>query len=328
MTAAAMSSKRGYCQNSMPDMNSTPLVSVIMIFLNAEKFIEEAVESVLSQTYSNWELIFVDDGSTDASTEIARRYVQKYPQKMRYFEHAGHQNAGMSASRNLGIKSCRGDYIAFLDADDTYLPYKLEKQVALLAAQPKAGMVYGPTQYWYSWTGEPDDQARDTMRTLGVRADQLYQPPELVTRFLQNTARTPGTCSVLIRRKAIENVGGFEERFSGMFEDQAFFYKVCLQVPVYVESGCWDRYRQHSDSHCHISHQKGAWDPGHRLTATRAVFLDWLEAYLTEKKVTHPLIWQLLQSELWSYRHPRLHNLMFAVSNFKSRLGSRLRNLL
>jgi glycosyltransferase involved in cell wall biosynthesis len=299
-----------------------------MIFLNAEKFIQEAVESVRSQTYSNCELVFVDDGSTDTSREIALDYVQQNPDKMIYFEHAGHQNRGMSASRNLGIRQSRGDYIAFLDADDVYLPHKLERQTARLAAQPTAAMVYGTTEYWYSWTGKPKDRLRDTMRTLGVSVDMIYRPPELVRRFLQNTARTPGTCSVLIRRKAIETVGGFEERFSGMLEDQVFFYKLCLHEPVYVESECLSRYRQHPDSFVSVSRQNGTWDPSSRHLRIRNIFLDWLEGYLTEQKITDPRIWCTLRRELRPYRHPRIHHLLSSIHRLKSSLRTRMRQLL
>src|SRR5581483_8934066 len=106
-------------------MNSLPVVSVIMIFLNEEKFIEEAVHSVLSQRYDNWELLLVDDGSTDASTAIARKFAQQYPEKVRYLEHKGHTNRGMSASRNLGMHHARGKYIALLDGDDVWLPFMI-----------------------------------------------------------------------------------------------------------------------------------------------------------------------------------------------------------
>src|SRR5205809_3316024 len=77
-----------------------PLVSGTIIFLNAERFIDEAIQSVLAQTYENWELLLVDDGSTDGSTAIARSYAERYPAKIRYLEHPGHKNHGMSASRN------------------------------------------------------------------------------------------------------------------------------------------------------------------------------------------------------------------------------------
>src|SRR5262245_15086805 len=138
--------------------SSQPLVSVIIIFLNAERFIEEAIESVYAQTYERWELLLVDDGATDGSTTIAQRYAEHYPGKVHYLEHPGHQNCGMSASRNLGIRNATGCYIALLDADDAWLPNTLVDQVAILEAHPEAAMVYGPLHWWYSWTGDPDDR--------------------------------------------------------------------------------------------------------------------------------------------------------------------------
>src|SRR5262245_40809950 len=83
---------------TMIDSHNVPLTSVIIIFLDAAKFIEESIQSVLAQTYGNWELLLVDDGSTDGSTDIALDYVQKWPGKIRYFEHEGHINRGMSAT--------------------------------------------------------------------------------------------------------------------------------------------------------------------------------------------------------------------------------------
>jgi len=128
-------------------MHNKPLVSVVVIFLNAEEFIQVAIESVLAQTYEEWELLVVDDGSTDKSRSIALQYVEKHPDKIRYLEHAGRQNRGMSASRNLGIANAKGEYIALLDADDVWLPNKLEHQVAILESQLGTAMVYSPTQW-------------------------------------------------------------------------------------------------------------------------------------------------------------------------------------
>ena len=111
-------------------MTKAPRVSSIVIFLNAKAFIREAVDSVLAQSYSDWDLWLVDDGSTDGSTEIAREYERVHRGKGRYVEHPGHENKGMSASRNLGLSHAAGEYVAFLDADDVWLPQKLEEQVA------------------------------------------------------------------------------------------------------------------------------------------------------------------------------------------------------
>ena len=126
-------------------MRREPLVTAIMIFCDAERFMDEAIASVCAQTWRNWELVLVDDGSTDGSTAIARRWVERHPDRVRYFEHPGHANLGMSESRNLGVGHARGDYVAFLDADDVWLPHKLAMQVGILEAHPDVSMVYGPS---------------------------------------------------------------------------------------------------------------------------------------------------------------------------------------
>lgn len=293
-------------------MSDKPLVSVVMIFLNVETFIQEAIASVFSQTYAHWELLLVDDGSTDASTRIALRYANQYPAKVRYLEHQGHQNRGMSASRNLGVRTAKGDYVAFLDADDVYLPEKLERQVAVLESQPAAAMVYSATQHWYSWTGNPNDQ-RNSSRKLGVPPDTLVDPPTLPRLFLQRKAQTPGTCGVLVRREAIERVGMFEERFRGMFEDQVFFYKLLLNKHVYLQSGVWDRYRQHPQSHNRVMSRKGAYDRAGGPSPTYRMFLQWLESYLIQHQINDPNLWQALNKELWPYRHPVRYRLVTMV---------------
>src|ERR671930_538107 len=101
-------------------MGNQPLVSVVVIFLNAERFLQEAIESVFAQTYPAWELLLVDDGSSDESTAIAQCYAAHHAGQVRYLEHPRHANRGMSASRNLGIRHAHGAYIAFLDADDIW----------------------------------------------------------------------------------------------------------------------------------------------------------------------------------------------------------------
>jgi len=288
-------------------MSTKPLISGIMIFLNGEKFILEAIASVLAQTYNNWELLLVDDGSTDNSSAIARSYADKYPE-IRYLEHPNHQNRGMSASRNLGIRNAKGDYIAFLDADDIWLPQKLEKQIAILQSHPQAGMVYGATQMWYSWTGNPEDMTRDRYRQLGVKPDTLIQPPTLLPIFSRTQGESPATCGVLIKREVIEAVGGLEESFRAMYEDQAFFAKICLKYPVFIESGCWDKYRQHPDSTCNVALQTGEYNITD-MSPSYANYLNWLEGYLIKEKLVNTEVWQALQNVLFSVRHPLIYRI-------------------
>lgn len=300
-------------------MNTKPLVSAITIFLNGEKFIEEAIASVFAQTYDNWELLLVDDGSTDGSTAIAQRYAQQYPDKVRYLEHEGHQNRGMSATRNLGIRNAKGEYIALLDADDVWLPQKLERQVAILESHPEAGIACSSTQYWYSWTGDAKDSQRDYIRELKIPPNRLFDPPKLLILLLERKALTPATCSVLMRRETFDAVGGFEELFRGMFEDQAFFTKVYLKVPVFVESNYWDRYRQHPDSTCSIAQKEGKF---HRLkpNPTQLNFLNWLAEYLTQQGVNNAEVCQSLQKGMWPYKHPLLYFCMQLFQQAKYQL--------
>jgi glycosyltransferase involved in cell wall biosynthesis len=291
-------------------MDSNPLVTVIMIFFNGEKFIEEAIESVLAQTYENWELLLVDDGSSDRSTEIALRYAQQYPQKVRYLEHEAHQNRGTGASRNLGITNAKGKYINFLDADDVSLSNTLKEQVEIMESQAEAVLVCGNTQWWYGWTGNLEDIQRDYVREIGAKPNTLLKPPTLLTLFLRREATIPCNCSVLLRREVVERIGGFDEEFQGEYEDQAFYAKCCLEAPVFVVSRCWGKYRQHPKSTCAVAKKTG------QHYATRLMFLTWLEEYLSRQEVKNIEVWQALQGRLWSYRHPILHRLSGRVEHF------------
>lgn len=302
-------------------MNRKPLVSVVTIFLNTEKYIEEAIESIFAQTYDNWELLLVDDGSSDRSTEIALRYVQQYPGKVRYLEHEGHQNRGMSASRNLGVRHAKGELIAFLDSDDIWLPQKLERQAAILESQPEAAMVCGPNEIWYSWTGNPEDQGRDWIHVLGsgVEPNRLYQPPTLAALFWRSQARTPGTCSVLIRRRVFEEIGGFEETFRGMYEDRVFFNKVYLHFPVYAIEECFDRYRAHSESSCSVANKQI--NP-FRPEPAYLTFLDWMAAYLSKQGISDQDVLKGFRRRKLIYSNPFLFLLLKLKNHLRSQFSA------
>ncbi|WP_392482968.1 glycosyltransferase family 2 protein [Nostoc sp. C110] len=300
-------------------INKKSLVSAIIIFLNAERFIEEAIESVFAQTYGNWELLLVDDGSTDGSTAIALRYAKKYPEKVRYLEHARHQNLGMSATRNLGIRNAKGEYIALLDADDVWLPQKLERQLSIMESNPQATVVFGASQFWYSWTGNPEDSKRDCVRELGIPLNGLLHPPKLLTLLLQNKINTPATCSVLIRRELFQEIGGFEESFRGMYEDQVFFAKVYLKASVFIEPNYWDRYRQHPGSSCSIAEKTGKYHPFNKNPA-EFVFLNWIAEYLSKEDVKNAEIWKALQKRLWPYYHPEWDFFLYYFQRIKFKL--------
>lgn len=223
-----------------------PRVSAIIIVLNGERFIAEAIESVRAQDFGDWELIVVDDGSTDSTRDIVQRFVDSNPDRIRLLRHPDHGNYGMSATRNLGIEKARGEFVAFLDADDLWLPGKVGAQVAILDRHPEAAMVYGRTLIWKEWNST--SRERDRFYDLGVAANAEYDPPHLFFQLLENVHQTPTTCNAMMRRSIVKPIGGFDPRFRGMFEDQVFFAKLLLDYPAYVSGEFWAKYRQHESS--------------------------------------------------------------------------------
>lgn len=208
----------------------------------------------------------------------------------------------MSASRNLGIRHAKGDYIAFLDADDVWLPQKLERQLAVMDSQPEAVMTYGAPQLWYSWTGKSEDMQRDSLQAITVEPNTLVRPPKLLILFLARNAITPCPSDVLLRRQAVEEVGAFEESFPGMYEDQVFFAKMTLQAPVFVSGECWSKHRQHPNSNCSVWKRTGEYYSAEPNVA----FSNWVQKYLEIKEVHEPAIRRALRRRLWRYRHPIL----------------------
>jgi glycosyltransferase involved in cell wall biosynthesis len=306
-----------------PNPSGDPAVTAIVIFLDEERFLPEAVASVLSQTYREWELLLVDDGSRDGSTEVARQAARQFPERIRYLEHPGHQNRGMSASRNLGLRHARGRYVAFLDADDVWMPNTLAEQVATLATHPEAAFVYGPLRVWYSWTGEPDDQGRDYYYGFGPQGihpypDQLVLPPRLVPLILEDHFFTPG--GLLAQRAALEAVGGYIESFRGNYEDTALLVKLCLRFPVYVSSRSWYQYRKHPASWTTRTLERGG------MEADESRFLEWVGSYLRDQRVRDRDVWRALRRARRRLHHPGLATLLDARQHWARvrRLGRRL----
>jgi glycosyltransferase involved in cell wall biosynthesis len=158
-----------------------PLVSVIIPCYNRERYLAEAIESVLDQTYTHIELIVIDDGSSDRSGEIA----QSYPLKYRY-----QTNGGISAARNAGIALANREFLAFLDSDDIWVKDKLAKQMAVLDTNPHIEAVFGYAQNFYS--PELDESFRNRIRC----------PEKPMAAHISS--------AMLIKRSAFLKVGNFD----------------------------------------------------------------------------------------------------------------------
>jgi glycosyltransferase involved in cell wall biosynthesis len=250
-----------------------PTISVITIFHDEERFLTDAIDSVTSQTGVDWELLLVDDGSTDTSPTLARLAARIDPDRIRYLTHGDGANRGMSASRNLGIAHARGRWLCFLDADDVWLPGKLAAQLAALDRHPGIEVLASPAQWWRSWPGA-EAAGDDWLQTLGPSpaAETVVDAPRLLIDFLDDEWRS--ICDLVLSRRVVDAVGGYEPAFRGMYEDQAFHAKVLSRYPALVTVDSWYRYRQHDEACTANSHRGGAHGSARRL------YLDWLDHHL------------------------------------------------
>jgi glycosyltransferase involved in cell wall biosynthesis len=277
-----------------------PDISVIMIFLNPGEFFREAIASVLAQRFTNWELLLVDDGSTDGSQFVAEEAARQNPGRIYCLSHQERKNCGMSASRNLGLDHARGRFVAFLDSDDVWDSHYLASQFEILTAQPEAAAAFADTCVWYSWTRNPADSLRDRSRQSGAVGDKLLAPGLLIPIWLEMKEQTPATCSILIKTDVARRYG-FDNSFRGMFEDQVFLYKLALNESVFISTQRLAYYRQHVASSCNRAQQAGAYDPN-SPNQSHLKFLRWLKGYLAQENIKVEGIERALQISLHAYR--------------------------
>jgi glycosyltransferase involved in cell wall biosynthesis len=254
-------------------MNYQPLVSVIIPFLNPGNWLIEAIESVLSQTYKKLEIILIDDGSVDQDAAIALKYCDSFPKQIFYNMHEGHVNKGLTASRNLGLSKARGTFIAFLDADDCWMPTKLTNQLSLFEAMPEIQVICEASLFWYSWN---DPQKEDSIIHVGVQPG-VYNPPQLIKLLYPfGEGQPPCPSGIIVRREVIDRCGGFEESFSGvyqLYEDQAFLFKLYSSETIYISNQVNNLYRKREDSMSSAANNPKIYN------TVRKFYASWIECY-------------------------------------------------
>ncbi len=210
-----------------------PRVSVIIPAYNRAGFLPEAVGSVLSQTFGDFEVIVVDDGSTDNTPEVIKRF----PPEVRCFRQ---ENGGSGSARNLGIEHARGEYLVFLDSDDVLFEDALEKGVACLDCHPEVALCYGQVYsmdingnviWWKRLRGEKKSCVRDGKEQIA----------RLVFRGDMQVA------AVMVRRRCLDEVGLFDTS-RALGEDIDMWLRLCRKFPVAYLAEPLGKYRIHSQS--------------------------------------------------------------------------------
>ena len=277
-----------------------PRVSVIMTFLDPPlEFFREAVQSVFSQALSDWELIFVNDGSGTEASRVAEEFVRLDPSRVRCLTHEGGVNLGIPASRNLALAHAQGEFVACLDADDCWHPAKLAAQVTILDANPHVDMLFGRYLLWRSWGAlEGVPEVVDRVPPLGVPDRTQFGPGAFLPLMIRSRISIPPPSNVMVRASAARSVGGFGEGVSNHYEDQAFYSKISLEGVVLACNDVWCRYRVHDGSVT-----QGATRAEGR--SARREFLGWLEVYLYERGALDAPIRRTLRLERWATRVPR-----------------------
>lgn len=206
-----------------------PLVSVVIPCYNDERWIREAIDSVLAQTYSEIEIIVVDDGSTDASLEIIRTYGDAV-------QWESGPNCGGGAARNRGFARAKGEYIQYLDADDYLLPEKIEQQVEFLQ-ETNLDVAYGDWRFQYHG---PDG----TVELGPVRIGGEHE--DIVKALLGNW--WVALNAFLFRRETVVKIGGWDETLRAA-QDRDFVYRAALADATFgYQPGCHTIYRRYGNS--------------------------------------------------------------------------------
>jgi glycosyltransferase involved in cell wall biosynthesis len=215
--------------------NASPLVSVIVPLYDGSAYIESTLKSVLSQSFSSYEILVIDDGSTDDGPAKVSNLQKSSPERIRLLHHPDRGNHGIAASRNLGIRNSVGTLIAFLDQDDLWLPQRLQREVAALQHFPKAALVYAQCAYI-------DEHGVRTslrgMHPLYGRGD-AGGPRNVFSKLIKEDFIP--NLTVLVRKSCLERVGLLDEGPRYEYEDWlllsklAYFYQFIFIPEVLAE---------------------------------------------------------------------------------------------
>ncbi len=210
-----------------------PMVSVIIPTFNCATYLPEAIESVLAQTCTDYEVIVVDDGSTDATNQV----VATYCDRVRYF---CQENRGAASARNTGIRHAQGEYVSFLDADDVLLPSKLEEQASFLNRNANVDIVYSDGLLFR--INRQGVEEHRLLSACGLLNKSLGTPSVSVPIFAVENAFPPVVA--MVRLRCVREIGGFDEERSLMTaEDWDLCFRLAVKYNFVYLEGVLAKYR-------------------------------------------------------------------------------------
>ena len=207
-----------------------PLVSIVIPVYNGSNYMREAIDSALNQTYSNIEVIVVNDGSTDNTDEIAK----SYGEKIRYLKK---ENGGVSTALNLAIENMKGEYFSWLSHDDVYLPQKIESQINILRnLKDKTTVIYGG----YKYINEKGEILQEIHLESDFSLDDLNKP--LFSLFHEQLSG----CTLLIHSSHFQRVGVFDVTLKTT-QDYDLWFRILRKGNIYYDVNCYTLSRSHCE---------------------------------------------------------------------------------
>jgi len=230
-----------------------PKISIIVPVYNAEKTISRAVQSVFAQTFTDYELIIVDDGSTDGSNRLIQNLIaafrgSDFSFKNINIQHINQENQGPAGARNTGIQLARGEYVAFLDADDQWDKEKLEIQMNAFKQHPQAGLVFSDMRHFVIERVGKETLNKDQLVHASYLHERRYQHAAsgmIYENLLhENFIFTP---TVLVRKSVLDHVGSFDAQLK-ICEDYDLWLRIAQEYPIYfIDQPLVSRYQTGSN---------------------------------------------------------------------------------
>ncbi len=194
-----------------------PKVDVIIPAYNAVKYLPAAIESVVAQTFEDWRIVLVDDGSTDNTTEVVAPFIKQLGPKLKYIKQP---NSGLPAARNAAIHNSSAEFLALLDADDVWLPFRLTESLMRFENRPRVGLAYGLISRI-----NPDGIVFDTFE-----GNQQHAEGSIAPYIYMRTVELPCP-TITFRRKCVDEVGLFDETMRAT-EDRDLWLRIALRYEV------------------------------------------------------------------------------------------------
>lgn len=226
--------------------NSLPKVSIITASYNYEDLIQEAIQSVINQTYQNWEMIIVDDGSKDNSVEVIKQYCEK-DERIKLFTHENNENKGLIKTLQLGIEKANGEYVVFLESDDSITENYIDEKLEIFSKYPNVGLVYNNINFF----GNEKYFCNKALRKINNYWEKHYYPHKIYEQFYLGQYILTFSC-VMLKKDLLKNLNFDSPKPAWV--DLWLYAQISSKTEFYYLKNKLTNWRRHDMSYLHTDY--------------------------------------------------------------------------